>query len=180
MLTFPEYAAADEHEHATFEKLYACFVQYVGRLRSRGNHSSSQDILNLERCRKDYDAMESKESSRLVRESSKSIIDSGFQDDTKGKSRTFSILILYFPPLTFINFFLFFNPIDLLKDVTGGGDSEKKISWPRPPLLDNPSRQRDIDRYFQVPGLQIHVRRGQHRASVQRISGRFRRDCEHV
>ncbi|KAK3810188.1 MAG: hypothetical protein J3Q66DRAFT_404949 [Benniella sp.] len=95
MLAFSEYAAADKHEHATFEKQYACFVQYVGRLRSRGNRSASQDILNLEKCRKDYDTMQLKESSGLVRKLSKSIIDSGLQAYTK----------------------------DLLEEVTGGNGS---------------------------------------------------------
>lgn len=87
MLVFSEYAAADEHEHPTFDKLYACFVPYIGRQRSRGNGSASQDILNLEQCRKDYDTMELKGSSRLVRKSTKTIIDSGLQKYTKGKGR---------------------------------------------------------------------------------------------
>jgi hypothetical protein len=41
----------------------------------------------LEQCRKDYDTMELKGSSRLVRKSTKTIIDSGLQKYTKGKGR---------------------------------------------------------------------------------------------
>lgn len=60
MLVISEYAAADEHEHPTFDKLYACFVQYIGRHPSRGNESALQDILNLEQYRKDYDTIGTK------------------------------------------------------------------------------------------------------------------------
>ncbi|KAG0041311.1 hypothetical protein BGZ83_002010 [Gryganskiella cystojenkinii] len=94
MLVFSEYAAADQHQHPTFDKMYACFVQYIGRQRSRGNASASEGILNLEQCRKDYDTMELKASSRLVRKSTKTIIDSGLQEYTK----------------------------DLLEEVTGGSE----------------------------------------------------------
>ncbi|KAG0334432.1 hypothetical protein BG004_000412 [Podila humilis] len=83
MLVFSEFAAADKHEHPNFDKLYACFVQYIGRQRARGNGSASQDILNLEQCRKDYDRMELKGSSRLVRKSSKAVVDSGILKYTK-------------------------------------------------------------------------------------------------
>ncbi|KAF9354972.1 hypothetical protein BGX34_010721, partial [Mortierella sp. NVP85] len=83
MLSFSEYAAADLHEHPTFEKQYACFTQYVGRHRSRGSDAAKPDILDLDRCSKDYATMELKGTSRLARKLSKKIIDTGLQEYAK-------------------------------------------------------------------------------------------------
>ncbi|KAF9578754.1 hypothetical protein BGW38_005295 [Lunasporangiospora selenospora] len=53
MDSFTEFAIKDTHDHPDFNKMYSCFISYVGRQRSNGvtGATSKPDI---ERCRAEY------------------------------------------------------------------------------------------------------------------------------
>ncbi|KAG0199073.1 hypothetical protein BGX28_007599 [Mortierella sp. GBA30] len=82
MKTFAEFAAGDSHDHSTFDKLYACFVAYVGRERGRGSESAQQYIHNVQQCRKEYDALLLQGTITLSRTSASTIINTSLRQYT--------------------------------------------------------------------------------------------------
>ncbi|KAF9371739.1 hypothetical protein BGX21_005019 [Mortierella sp. AD011] len=54
MDSFKEFAIKDTHSHPDFNRMYSCFLGYVGRQRSNGVSDASSKP-DLEQCRKDYD-----------------------------------------------------------------------------------------------------------------------------
>lgn len=57
MKTFKDYILADSHEHSTFEKMYACFLAYIGRERGRGNISAKEYKFTADQCRQEYEEL---------------------------------------------------------------------------------------------------------------------------
>ncbi|KAG0034395.1 hypothetical protein BGZ81_004876 [Podila clonocystis] len=55
MKSFRLFATTDRHNHHDFDKLYACFVSYVGRERLRGNAVALSYLFDMASCRKEYD-----------------------------------------------------------------------------------------------------------------------------
>ncbi|KAF9417514.1 hypothetical protein BGZ76_004527, partial [Entomortierella beljakovae] len=51
-----EFAIKDTHKHPDFNKMFSCFLGYVGRQRSNGISDASSKP-NVEQCRKEYDEM---------------------------------------------------------------------------------------------------------------------------
>ncbi|KAF9160846.1 hypothetical protein BGX21_002554 [Mortierella sp. AD011] len=54
MKTFKEFIAEDKHQHPTFDKVYACYMAYLGRESRSGSQSAKQEKVCIEGCRKIY------------------------------------------------------------------------------------------------------------------------------
>lgn len=54
MKTFKDFVLADTHGHATFEKMYSCFLAFIGRERGRGNISAKEYKVDPDQCRDEY------------------------------------------------------------------------------------------------------------------------------
>ncbi|KAK5821239.1 hypothetical protein F5H01DRAFT_175813 [Linnemannia elongata] len=55
MDSFKEFATRDTHDHPDFNKMYSCFISYIGRQRSNGVTAASQFKPDIKQCRAEYD-----------------------------------------------------------------------------------------------------------------------------
>jgi|SRR5690554_8202086 len=86
MKSFRLFATTDRHDHPDFDKLYACFVSYVGRERLRGNEAAVSYQFDMASCRKEYDDIWVLGTLDRSNASAVALIRTSIQQHTEGKS----------------------------------------------------------------------------------------------
>ncbi|KAF9436840.1 hypothetical protein BGZ76_002801 [Entomortierella beljakovae] len=85
MKSFAEHVIEDTHDHKSFDKQLACFTQYVGRQRQRGNESAKQYSFNIEELRREYNKLLLQSTSEISRKSASTIVNTSIELYTSGK-----------------------------------------------------------------------------------------------
>jgi hypothetical protein len=84
--SFRLFATTNRHDYCDFDKLYACFVSYIGRERLRGNAVALSYQFDMARCQKEYDDIWVKGTLDRSNASAVALIRTSIQQHPKSKS----------------------------------------------------------------------------------------------
>ncbi|KAF9578015.1 hypothetical protein BGW38_006431, partial [Lunasporangiospora selenospora] len=85
MKTFQEYLLADEHQHNSFDKAYACFMMYIGRQNRKGKQEVK---VSIEDCRQVYKEMQYQGTASQAQDSATRIVRNAISKHTDGTINT--------------------------------------------------------------------------------------------
>ncbi|KAG0324771.1 hypothetical protein BG004_003370 [Podila humilis] len=80
-MSFKEFAAADEHNHPSFEKMFSCYQAFIGRNVKYGNIQEPQ--VDMEQCRQEFRIMLLQGSFSVSRVAASEFVNASIQDHTE-------------------------------------------------------------------------------------------------